>query len=135
MIDINEYLLSKASAKNPGLKPKAKEKPKAGCDVQDIMDWLDSFGLENFYEAHEWPEKMDIGGVGYKIYKDRYGNNSVSLESRPYEHMIQSIIAYPSVNKSYISWGYTTKDIQLKFDDAIRLMEEVMKEPEKMIKI
>lgn len=135
MIDINEYLLSKTSAKNPGLKPKTMEKPKDGCDVQDIMDWLDSFGLENFYEAHKWPEKMDIGGVGYKIYKDRYGNNSVSLESRPYEHMIQSIIAYPSINKSYISWGYTSKDIQLKFDEAIRLMEEVMKEPEKKIKI
>lgn len=135
MIDINEYLLSKASAKNPGLKPKTKEKPKEGCDVQEIIDWLDSFGLENFYEAHEWPEKMDIGEVGYKIYKNTFSGKYVCLETRPYEHVAQTIVAYPTVNKSYISWGYTRKDEKLKFDEAIRLMEEAMKEPGKMIKI
>ena len=119
MIDINEYLLSKTLAKHPGINPKVKDTPKNGCDVQDIMDWLDSFGLENYYEDHEWSDEMEIGEVGYKMYKDKYGSSSVCLENKPREHMTQSILAYPYVNKSYISWGYTSKDEKLKFDVTI----------------
>lgn len=139
MISIQEYLNIKDIKKNQVKVPiKAPDKrPKENCKVEEIIDWLNKFGQPNMFKTNEW-HKYDLepGEVGYKIFENKFhGYKYVVLYSKPTKYVTQTIDAYPSANRSYISWGYTRKDVQLSFDEAIKLMEEVMLDPEKYIEI
>lgn len=125
MININEYLLDKGKTKKYNV-----DRPKHGCDVQDIIAWLDSFGVENWYDDHSCLDPLEEGNIGYQISSGSWGNKCVSLDI-PYGggHVRQSIVVYPKIDRNYVSWGYGSIDKNISWDKAIELMEDIMENP------
>lgn len=122
MINIIEYLIGNNK------KTKKVDKPTKDCNVQDIIDWLDSFGVENWYENHSFFDTLEKGSVGYQINSGSWGSKCVSLDIPIGDRTRQSIVITPKY-KSYVSWGYGTKDQDISFEKAIDLMEKIMENP------
>lgn len=124
MININEYLLGKGKTKKYNVK-----KPEKGCEPQDIIDWLDSFGVDNWYSDHSTLEYPEKGRVGYHIMNGSWGNKLVALDIAMSEFIRQSICVYPKFDNSYISWGFGRQDKNISFDIGLKLMEQIMENP------
>lgn len=122
MINIIEYLLGNNK------KQKRLKKPTKDCNVQDIIDWLNSFGVENWYENHSFFDTLEKGSVGYQINSASWGSKCVSLDIPIGVRTRQSIVIIPKY-KSYVSWGYGTQDQYISFEKAIDLMEKIMENP------
>lgn len=124
MINIYEYLLDKGKTKKYNV-----DRPKKGCDAQDIIDWLDSFGVDNWYSDHSLMTTPEEGHIGYHIGSDAWQNKCASLDIPLSKYESQSIVVYPKTDRTYISGRYGSKVRNISFEQAIDFMEEIMENP------
>lgn len=132
MININEYLLCKNSPKNFA-KKNTVEKPKFMCNPEDVMKWIDGFGIENWDEDHKWPEKKEAGECGWHPETTTFGNHCIWFMNQYNDFSERYVRIFTDADRSYISHGYTTKDIDLSFDEALKFIEEIINHPTEYI--
>ena len=126
MISINEYLLTKNKTNVVTI-------PEKGCTIDDIVEWLDSFKIKRS-KKYQNPKHGEITyEVGPGREDSKYNNKDyywVALRSCP-EISQQSVIAKPYAQSFY--WGKDGVEYKITFDEAIELMDKIIKNPNLII--
>ena len=119
-----EYLLSKNK------KPVDIVRPSEGCSIDDIIDWIKSYGIKKYKVNALKPGEVAYEVHRYDYAKDpRYKKHSyVQLVSCLSDENLQSVVIYPYGDET----KYRTVDNEKKFitfEEAITLMEDIMVNP------
>jgi len=131
MININEYLLGKTKEKKIKQANKI-DRPTEKSDVEDIMKWLDGFGLYNWDVDHKWPDKKEEGEFGWHTDTNNWGEPSIYFSNQYAEHAERCVRIHVK-RKAIVSYGYTSKDVGLDFDEALEFIELMIEKPTEYI--
>ena len=118
-----EYLLSKNK------KPVDVVRPTEGCSIDDIIKWIESYGIKKYKVNALKPGEVAYDVIRYDYAKDpRYKKHSyVKLVSCLSDDKMQSVIIYPYGDETKYRIGPEKKFIT--FEEAIILMEDIMVNP------
>lgn len=126
MININEYLLGKNNKKSSVLYPEF------GCDLENIVDWIESFGLEE--QKSNSPSFTYYNKLVYKIF---YNLNWVEIEYRTSNCYYNINIDLTKKDNSLISWLDKETEVRsyVDFNEAIKIVEKVLSSKDDIKKV
>ena len=119
-----EYLLSKNKNSVDVMRPTE------GCSVDDIIKWIESYGIKKYGAYAPKPGEVVYDVIRYESATDpTYKKHSfVRLISCLQDYKTQSVYIYPYGNET----KYRTVDRKEKFitfEEAVTLMEDILENP------
>lgn len=126
MININEYLLSKTNKKS------SVSYPEFGCDLETIVDWIKSFGLEE--QKSNSPSFTYYNELVYQIF---YKLNWVEIEYRTSNCYYNINIDLTKKDNSLISWLDKETEVRsyVDFNKAVKIVEKVLSSKDDIKKV
>lgn len=130
MINIIEYLINKDNIDKIH-KINNIDRPIEGCNFENIIRWIENFNIENWYNFHKYPEKMNVGDFRWKINKSEFNNEFYLIFSNQFsESQQRDVVIYKNKCIGYIG---VNSHFNLSFEKAISFIEAMIKNPTKFI--
>lgn len=129
MITICEYLITKKNAKTKV--KKFLSPPKHGCDVKDVCNWLESYGI------NKTDSYLDEPKTGELCYSKGMGNDSPAthwacLHGKTTYGIQKVVVRTKETNSNFVTDDY---DYEISFEEAIEKMKIMIEDPNKRISV